>query len=662
MSSKISEYHKIKLKESIPVEFHKKVDEIFNEKFFEKYDTDFKRQQYFRESKCFIPPKPFLIGSKFGFKKIGGKKKWGSIPRYGYNVNLHDVLKMYFELPNIYQEIFNYVEKETSRDSSRIYTSIFSGNHWKKISKNFSNKFVLPILLYYDDFEISNPLSTAKGKYKIGGMYFTIPALPPKFRSMLENVLFAQFIFTDDYNSFKNDDKCFTEIIKQLQSLFDNGITVTINNETKTIHFVLYGILGDNLGVNSLLGYSESFTADHWCRFCRVSKYLAYKLTKEIPQYVRNSNNYLNDLKSKSCGVRKKCAFDDLPYYCNLENVICDPMHDLYLGVLRYDFARIIKYFIQKDFFTLNTLNMRLKAFNHKKNDRGNKLSEIKQKHLDDGQIIITSAQMSFLVSYFGVIIADLIPADDPVWEFYGNIFDIVNIVASSVVTESEISCLENLIKSHNEQFMTLFNEDLKPKHHMITHYPRIIREMGPLKNFSCEKFESFHQIGKNRAKMVKSRVNALLTLSNKMQFRLAERFYNSRGFCNTIAFGPKTKNKVNLKKNVYTSDCKVSHCTLNGIQYRVDDSIMLSNEPDNDPIFGTITNIIKTPKNRCFLVIKRCVTLGLNDHIKGYQILLPTNSCQERLVLLSVTKFLRPIHVHKNVSGYNIVALRDLY
>lgn len=57
---------------------------------------------------------------------------------------------------------------------------------------------MLPLYLYYDDFEVSNPLSSAAGKYKIGGMYFSIPALPPKFRSMLENVLFEQFILTND--------------------------------------------------------------------------------------------------------------------------------------------------------------------------------------------------------------------------------------------------------------------------------------------------------------------------------------------------------------------------------------------------------------------------------------------------------------------------------
>lgn len=230
----------------------------------------------------------------------------------------------------------------------------------------------------------------------------------------------------------------------------------------------------------------------------------------------------------------------------------------------------MIKFFIKNGYFTLSNLNKRLKEFSHKNADRGNKLSDIKQKNLDNGQIIIASAQMSFLVSYFGIIIGDLIPPDDPVWLFYSTIVDIINIVTLSVVTEQQILTLEMLIESHNKQFTYLFNLDLKPNHHLLTHYPRIIREMGPLKQMSCEKFESYHQVAKKHAKMVTSRLNILLTLSIKIHLNMAEKFYNSRGFRNTIMFGSQTKTKCKLLKNVHTNDTEVTLCTLNGTQYNL--------------------------------------------------------------------------------------------
>lgn len=443
---------------------------------------------------------------------------------------------------------------------------------------------------------------------------------------------------------------------------FDEGITINVNNKEITIYFVLFGLLGDNLGINSLFGYSESFTADYWCRFCRVSKYLAYKLPKELHQFMRDSNNYANDLESKSCGVKSECIFNNLKHFCHIKNNTVDPMQDLHLGVCRYDMALIINYCIKKKYFTLSELNQRLKQFNFKNIDRGNKLCSIKQTQLDNSQIVVTSGHMSFLVTYFSIIVGHLIPPDDPVWDFYSTLYDLVTLAFSSALTEDEIGLLEFLIETHNTNYQILFNTNLKPKQYIITHYPMIIREMGPLKLMSCEKFEANHKIAKDHAKMVKSRISILLTLSNKMKFNLAQRFYSSRGFHNTISFEPVTSKKSKTLKNLQmTADCEVSFCNLNGVTYKCGYAIRLQNDSNDEPRFAIITNIIKTKKNRCFLVIKNCTTLGLRDHYKAFQILLPDDKKQERLVLLTVNKFVKPISVHKNCLNYNLISLRDM-
>ena len=167
-------------------------------------------------------------------------------------------------------------------------------------------------------------------------------------------------------------------------------------------------------------------------------------------------------------------------------------MHDFYLGICRYDMTRIIKYFIKNSYFTLDTLNNRLKYFDFSECDRDSKLSSLNPKHIQNGYII-TAAQISFLVFYFSILVRDLIE-EDPVWEFYLILFDIINIVTSSMISDDEIICLEKLIKSHNDLFIKLFQEDLKPKY-ISVHYSKCIELMGPLKSLSCSKFEFFHQI-----------------------------------------------------------------------------------------------------------------------------------------------------------------------
>lgn len=75
------------------------------------------------------------------------------------------------------------------------------------------------------------------------------------------------------------------------------------------------------------------------------------------------------------------------------------------------------------------------------------------------------------------------------------------------------------------------------------------------------------------------------------------------------MPFRPKTKTERIPLKTLNTSDFEVSHCTLDGLQCKADLAIVLRNDPDSYPKFGMITGIIKTPKNNCFLVIKKCIS-----------------------------------------------------
>lgn len=186
------------------------------------------------------------------------------------------------------------------------------------------------------------------------------------------------------------------------------------------VHFVLLGILGGNLGLHSLFGFNESFSSEYFCRFCRLPKEQAHKLCVEDEAYLRNAQNFDQDVKSLSHGVKGNCIFNNIPQFHNTVNKTCDLTHDVYLGLGRYDMARIIDHCVEQKYFTLDHLNDRLKYFDYESNaDRGNKISSISAKHIQNGCLITTAAEMSALISYFGIIVGDLVHDDDPVWEFY---------------------------------------------------------------------------------------------------------------------------------------------------------------------------------------------------------------------------------------------------
>lgn len=60
----------------------------------------------------------------------------------------------------------------------------------------------------------------------------------------------------------------FTALIKELVSLQEEGITICIKGVEIKIYFTLGLVLGDNLGLNSILGFVEIFSPNFYCRVC----------------------------------------------------------------------------------------------------------------------------------------------------------------------------------------------------------------------------------------------------------------------------------------------------------------------------------------------------------------------------------------------------------
>lgn len=73
----------------------------------------------------------------------------------------------------------------------------------------------------------------------------------------------AMKFFSDDRNNFGND-RVFQPLIRIMNDLENNGIMVTFKHITN-IRFVVTQIFGDNLGMNSIFGFTESFSATCYC-------------------------------------------------------------------------------------------------------------------------------------------------------------------------------------------------------------------------------------------------------------------------------------------------------------------------------------------------------------------------------------------------------------
>ena len=85
------------------------------------------------------------------------------------------------------------------------------------------------------------------------------------------------------------------------------------------------------------------------------------------------------------------------------------------------------------------------------------------------------------------LIFGDLVQRDNEYWHLLMLLLQIVNIVFSPILTTGMTIFLKHIIIDHHQLFKHLFpTRNLLPKHHFMIHYPRCIRNIGPLLHMWC--------------------------------------------------------------------------------------------------------------------------------------------------------------------------------
>ena len=112
---------------------------------------------------------------------------------------------------------------------------------------------------------------------------------PSRYYSQLKNIF---VIATFPSAHFDKIDPLLSKIVDDINS---SGTQTS----TGTILFKFAGLVGDNLGLNQLLGFVESFSANHYCRICRCHKKDMRSMIKENVQLLRTEENYADDFGRK---------------------------------------------------------------------------------------------------------------------------------------------------------------------------------------------------------------------------------------------------------------------------------------------------------------------------------------------------------------------------
>lgn len=227
------------------------------------------------------------------------------------------------------------------------------GSAWKIKTKLFSNKCIIPYLLYQDDFEVNNALCSKSGVNKTSAFYITFPLLNAEDMPKLNNILMC--CLTKTYSLQYGSSYNFGPLCYVLKDLEEYGIEIETGLTKQRIYFILAALTCDNLSLNTVMGYTRSFSSNYFCRICKVQKGITKTQTSENKDLLRNEENYQIDILADNCSkteIKEACIFKRIPSFQITDNVSVDIMHDISEGICHTELSLILKYFIyQKHFF-----------------------------------------------------------------------------------------------------------------------------------------------------------------------------------------------------------------------------------------------------------------------------------------------------------------------
>ncbi|KAL7291861.1 hypothetical protein TKK_0014423 [Trichogramma kaykai] len=522
---------------------------ILLQNVFSGLDTEYKRFNEYKKFKTYIAPENHDLGERIDYKNVKNVLTLVHVPINAQFIRIGLVLKNFFELPNVFDDTIAYMNDLYA--NKEIISNLIQAEFWQNRRNSFEDKIVIPLVLYFDDYENNNPLGPHKGVSKTGAVYSNIPCLPINYQAKLENIFVFTLFNSLDRVNFTNA-VVFSKVVNEINYLNNFGIELNLPNGSKKIFFELALIVADNLGLHSMLGLVESFNSSIFCQHCLTSQTEKSNILLENECILRTIHNYdslLSKNNVKISGMKEKCIFHDIENFHMSQNISVDIQHDIFEGICRYDLALILNQYINvKKLFSLDDLNLRLRSYDYGKNYNINKPPEIAAKSLKNGCIIMSSAEMLCLVRNLNLMIGHWVPEDDQCWQLFLTLRELVNIVMSRDIHPRCFKALETTVFEYLSLLNDLFPGNFKPKHHFLIHYPRSMLMFGPLINICCLRFESKNREGKQASHNSSNRVNVNKTIAIKHQLYLnyrfiarepAPAFFVSKAFPNTYSIGP---------------------------------------------------------------------------------------------------------------------------
>lgn len=438
-------------------------------------------------------------------------------------VPISKTLAMLFNDPEFENLYMNFNEQNNHKCTEGIYKNFCCGEVYKSNEFFKTNPFAIQIRLFTDDFELCDPLKSKAGVHKTTAYYFQINNLPPNVLSKTENIpLVALSDAADSKNELADVDNVIKTIIADIKTIETNGIITASKRVLKgTLIFVSF----DNLGGNVLYGFSGGFNANYYCRICTSKRTDCQKMVKENPKTLRTIDEYDQIIAkietdahlslSETKGIKTACPLNSMDHFHILTNMTVEFMHDVFEGSAGFLTEEVIHYCVSQKIASLAHLQTLVEYYPYGKSWNQSKPSKLNPDKKNVGQ---NASQARCLIFHLPFILYKFKTQLEPIWEAVETMLQIIQILSSDEIMEADLERLSSLITKHLECYQQLFNQPLKPKHHFLLHYLRIIRAMGPVIMFWAFRMEAKHQFFKRNVYKTNNFVNIKKSLALKHQ------------------------------------------------------------------------------------------------------------------------------------------------
>lgn len=170
----------------------------------------------------------------------------------------------------------------------------------------------------------------------------------------------------------------------------------------------------------------------------------------------------------------------------------------------------------------------------------------------------MTASEMLIFCKLFGVIIGHNVKSyNDPFWKLYLLLKEIIENVFSKSISQESVSAFKILVEEHHNQYMKCTKQHLKPKHHNLIHYARLMMQSGSLAPLSVIRLEGFHKVLKKISNVVMSRKNIAFSIAVRHQFFFCYRLMAQESVLSNIQIG--SGDVLDISENHHLNDFVLS-------------------------------------------------------------------------------------------------------